>query len=344
MRFSLDSIESYIADHLKLFISMAIGLLVLVGIIALIVFFVAVRGAEQTMVPDIQGKELTEALIELQKKELYPQIQLRYSQTSRDKGFILEQDPRPGTIVKAGRRIRLVVSRGVIISKVENYIGRDLNEVRLEIQTAASGMAQAPISLKEPLMYKFSAQSAGTILEQKPEPGTDISGPMQIEFIVSKGQDNIAIKVPQLTGLSIPAALEALGKSRIRFAFNARSAGAGEKYESVVWQDPPANTSVNSDTLVNITITPPQKLKDNEVFKIFRYTMPPNPYPLALRLEALYRSGERVRIINTEHSGGDFSVPCKVPAGTVLILYLLNREIYRETVSAAVDPLLPEQL
>ncbi len=84
-KLDLSAIEDYVSNHLKLFISMTVGILVFVGVIALSIFFIAVRGGEQTMVPDIQGKELTAALLELQVKELYPRIQLRYSQTAQDR-------------------------------------------------------------------------------------------------------------------------------------------------------------------------------------------------------------------------------------------------------------------
>ena len=323
---------------------MAAGILIFVGIIALVIFFIAVRGAEQTMVPDVQGKELTEALLELQVKELYPRIQLRYSQNAYERGYVLEQEPRPGNIVKAGRRVRLVVSQGVIISKVENYIGRDISDVRMEIQTLASGAALPLLSLKEPLMYEFSTRPAGTILVQRPEPEVDISGPIQLEFVVSKGAEDAVLTVPQLAGLSIPAALERIGASGINFSFSLRAAQGQEKPETVVAQQPEANSTINADAVVQLTVTPPQKLNDDEVFKLFRYAIPTNPYPLAVRLEAQYPSGDRVRIINVEYLGGVFTVPCKVPAGSILILSMMNREIYRETLNPQPEPLSLEQL
>ncbi|MDR0390026.1 MAG: PASTA domain-containing protein, partial [Spirochaetaceae bacterium] len=179
--FDLDSMESYVAGHARLFISLVVGVVILVGFAALIVFFIAVKGAEETMVPDIRGKELTEALLELQVKELYPRIQLRYSQSARDRGTILEQDPLGGTIVKAGRRIRLVVSQGVIMDRVEDFLGRNIDDLRMELQALAasgdSGAGGPLITVKEPLMYEYSQEEAGTILQQSPLPGTDISGP-----------------------------------------------------------------------------------------------------------------------------------------------------------------------
>jgi beta-lactam-binding protein with PASTA domain len=333
IRLDLGSIEGYVANHLKLFISMAGGLLVFVGIIAVSIFFIAVRGAEQTMVPEVRGKELTEALLELQVKELYPRIQLRYSQSSKDKGLIMEQEPRGGTIVKAGRRIRLVVSQGVMINRVENYVGRNVDEVRMDLQTFISSSGSPLLSLKEPLMYDFSTEAPGTILRQKPEPGSDISGPMSLEFVVSRGQENALVTVPQLAGLSLAAALEQIGRSGIFFAFSLRNARQGEAGETVVYQDPPANTSVAANTVVRLTAAAPASLSQEEVCKLFRYSIPPNPYPLAVRLEALLPGGERVRLISVEFPGGEFTVPYRLPLGSTLILSMLNREIHRETVA-----------
>jgi beta-lactam-binding protein with PASTA domain len=352
----LDAIEGYVANHLRLFISMALGLLVFVGIIAAAIFFIAVRGAEQTMVPDVRGKELSDALLELQVKELYPRIQLRYSQSSLDQGFILEQEPRAGTIVKAGRRIRLVVSRGVMINRVEHYIGRNVDEVRMDIQallasggiggvSSAGASSVLPlISLKEPFMYEYSSEPPGTILQQRPEAGTEISGPMTLEFVVSRGMENATLTAPQLTGLSISEALEQIGRSGVDFVFSVRPPREREKGEIVVFQEPQGNTPVPADTIVRITVTSPPELESGEVFNLFRYTMPKNPYPLSVRLDAILISGERRRLITVEYPGGDFTVPYRLPVGTVLILSMLNREVYRETVAPPADTLSLDQL
>ena len=331
-RLDFDSVERFAANNLRLFLAMAGGLLVVVAIIAILIFFVAVRGAEQTMVPEVRGKELTEALLELQVKELYPRIQLRYSQSSRDRGFILEQDPRAGTIVKAGRQIRLVVSQGVMINRVENYIGRNIDDVRMDMQVFVASSGSPLLTLKEPLMYEFSPEAPGTILQQKPEPGTDISGPMRLEFVVSRGQEHVLVTVPQLVGLSLSAALEQIGRAGMVFEFSLREFREGEKGETVVYQVPVAGTSATANTVVDITVNEPAHLADGEVYKLFTYTLPRNPYPLPVRLEALLPSGERVRLIGVDYPGGRFTVPYRLPVGSTLFLSMMNREIHREVV------------
>ena len=40
-------------------------------------FFISVKSPERVMVPDVTGTELTEALQEMQVKQLYPKIQMR---------------------------------------------------------------------------------------------------------------------------------------------------------------------------------------------------------------------------------------------------------------------------
>jgi beta-lactam-binding protein with PASTA domain len=330
-RLDLSSIEDYVANHLRMFIFSVIGLVIFVGIIAVSVFFIAVHGEEQTMVPDVTGKELTAALLELQVKELYPRLQLRYTQTSRDRGLILEQDPRPGTIVKAGRRIRLVVSQGVVLNNVENFITRHIDEVRLDIQTINATAGSSLLSIREPIMYVFSTENPGTILEQKPEAGTNISGPLALEFVVSRGRENQSVTVPQMVG-TISNALELISSSGINFRFTARERTGNERGEMVVAQNPAPATSVNLNTPVQLTVTMPERLAEGERFGIFTHVIPQNPYPLAVRLEVILPAGERQRLITVNYMGGTFTVPYKLPVGSVLVLSMLNRELHRETI------------
>jgi beta-lactam-binding protein with PASTA domain len=284
--------------------------------------------------------------LELQVKELYPRIQLRYSQSSADKGLILEQDPRPGVIVKAGRRIRLVVSQGVMVNTVENYLGRNIDEVRMDLQTlfASEGSVVPLVTLKEPLMYEYSAEAPGTILQQRPEPGSGISGPTVLELVVSRGPEDSLIRIPGLTGLPLNDALEQIGYSGIDFTFTLKPAGEGDTPETVAAQNPAGDTMVQANTRVAITLFSPAEIPAGEVFGLFKYSMAKNPYPLALRLEAQLPSGERRRLLAAEYAGGALTVPYHLPVGTVLILSMLNREIHRETVIPPVDLLSLDQL
>jgi beta-lactam-binding protein with PASTA domain len=325
-------------NSFRFFVFMALCLIVFVGIIALAVFFIAVRGEEQTLIPEVRGKNLTEALLELQVKELYPRIQLRYTQSSSDKGLILEQDPLAGTIVKAGRRINLVVSQGMIINRIENFKGRNIDEVRIELQKLFAASGQALLSLKEPFMYEYSNEAAGTILQQRPEAGTEISDSIPLELVVSRGPENAMIRLPTFTGLSLDAVLEEISHAGVNFAFTLRDARGNEPAETVVAQSPEAQALVASNTQVTLTLTAPARMGEGELFGLFSYPIARNPYPLMVRLDVLLPSGERRRLISVPYlGGGNFTIPYRLPVGSVFMLLMLDREIYRETLNAPME-------
>jgi len=342
LKFDFEAVEDYIASHLRLFISMAVGLLGFVGVVAAVVFFLNIRGAEQTMVPNVHGKELTAALLELQVKELYPRLNLRFTQSSADKGLVLEQSPPPGTIVKAGRRIQLVVSQGVMINTVESFLGRNVDDVRMDLQamTSAQGAAIPQlIILREPFMYEYSVEPAGTILQQRPEPGTAISGPTMLELVVSRGAQNTMVRLPNLVGLNMEDALEQIGRTGIDFEFSLRTLRAGERPQTVVQQNPPGDILASMDVRVMLSLSIPENVEENEVFGLFNYQMARNPYPLLVRLDCIYPGGERKTLLSVQYPGGRLTVPYRLPSGSVLVLYMLNREIHRETVLPSVESL-----
>ena len=62
---------------LKLTVFLFVGIVGLMVLIGLITFSLAVRGQEQTLVPNVTGKDLVTALVEMQEKELYPRVSLR---------------------------------------------------------------------------------------------------------------------------------------------------------------------------------------------------------------------------------------------------------------------------
>ncbi|MDR0411914.1 MAG: PASTA domain-containing protein [Treponema sp.] len=313
----------------RTFILMAVGISVFAILIGSAVFFIAVHGVEQTMTPDVVGKDLISALLELQEKELYPRLQMRSSQEKR--GSILEQEPTAGALVKAGRRIRLVVSQGIILNTIEDYRGRSIDEVRAEIQTLFASTDFPLLNIKEPFMAQSSKEPSGTIIEQRPEPGTPVSSAVALEFVVSKGEENATMKVPNFTGLTMEACLEQINKTDVDFAFDSRPAQDGEKSGIVASQTPLPDIETEESTRIKLMLTEPE-IQEGETFGIFTYTLPKNPYPIRIEISAITPDGSKLSLLKANFPGGDLSVPYKIPIGSTLILSMLDRELFRKTV------------
>ena len=330
-RFSLRKVDEFSREHGKIFLFLCVGFLIFTGLLSTAIFFLSIRGPEQVQVPDVGGKELTAALLELQAKELYPQIQLRYSGSAAEKGLILEQDPQAGTIVKAGRRIRLVISQGVRLSVVENVVGRALNDVRLEMaQSEASGFCL--ITLIESFLYKTSEAPAGTILEQSPQAGTPLGGPTELTLVVSRGPDSGMKEMPSVISLSPSEAASRLAEQEIGFVFTTKEAAENEKWFVVNAQDWPGGTQIAANRTVNIQVTTPPKWDSGEVCALYSYRLPQTPVPISYTLTAISPQGGRTVLITETLSGGTFTYPYLLPVGTVLSLGVQGRELHRKII------------
>jgi beta-lactam-binding protein with PASTA domain len=325
-------LEEFARVHGKPFFVVSLGFLIFSVLLSTAVFFLAVRGSEQVLVPDVTGRDLTAALLDLQVKELYPQIQLRYSDSAVEKNMILEQNPQAGTIVKAGRRIRLVISQGARLSTVENFVGRTLSDVSTEIaQIAASGPV-ALITLKEPFLYKTSDAPVGTILEQNPVAGTAVTGPVEVTLVVSRGTDNGEKEMPAVIGLSPSEAAARFSEYEINFAFTTAQAGEGEKPFVVKAQDWPAGARLTSGRTVTVQVTMPASWPTDEICALYTHEIPRTPVPIVYTLTAISPQGERTNLITEILSSGAFTYPYQLPEGTTLSLSVQGRELHREVV------------
>ena len=72
--FNFKKLDQLDPRHAKAAIVSLISLVVLMGLSGVIAFFLALRGEEQTLVPNVVDMELSSALVKLQEKELYPRV------------------------------------------------------------------------------------------------------------------------------------------------------------------------------------------------------------------------------------------------------------------------------
>lgn len=328
----LSKLESIDREHYKIAAWSLAALVVLMAVAGLAAFFLSLRGTEETMVPDVKGLELASALVKLQDKELYPRIALRYTDDPKDRGRIVEQKPPAGAIVKAGRRVQLAVSRGPVVDRIENYVGQDLNEVKIHLQTLFAS-SRPLVTVKEPPVYVFDKSPAGTVLEQKPLPDTEISGPVPLELVVSRGPEKAQILVPDLKGLGIAEALLQVEKANVATEFSLRKPDGRERAGVVASQTPAPGSLIPANARLSATLALPAPEK-GMVAGLFERELPEYPYPLRLSLEAQKPTGERLPLLRMNHPGGKFSAPYFLPEGSVLVLTVLDREVARSEVKA----------
>ncbi|HUW70246.1 MAG TPA: PASTA domain-containing protein [bacterium] len=324
---NLKKLDDIDPRHYRIAIISLVSLIILMGLSGLIAFSLTLHGQEQTLVPNVVDMELSAALIRLQEKELYPRVSLRFSSNPETRGKILEQDPSAGAIVKAGRRISLVISRGAAQDKVGDYVGQTLDEVKIHLQTVFGSTRQL-ITVREPPVYVYDKNPAGTILEQSPAPNVDLTGPTQLDFVVSRGPEQAKVKVPDLVGLPLQDATLQIEKSGIAFQFTMRAPEGRERPGTIVAQLPSPGTLEDPLAPVSIVYAVTPKT-EGVVTGLFTQALPEYPYPLKTVLYAEPPSGARIPLITVDHPGRQFTMPYAVPEGSVLVLQVLNKVVAR---------------
>lgn len=301
----------------------------LMGAASVGVFFWMVKSPEEVLVDNYVGLNLEDALLKMQVKELYPKIQLRYSDLQNNKGTVLEQDPPSGTISKAGRRITLTVSRGIVVDRVGNYIGQKVDDVRLALQTLFSGSTPL-IRMPDKLMYVSDESEPGTILEQDPPADTLLSSPVELSLIVSSGPGDETTKVPWLVGYSLNDALLMMSRYKVIYTFTRRLPRASEKAGTIVSQTSPGNgEEVNVYSHAQAVIALPDEVVDGTVYGIYETTLPAYPYALSVRLDVIPPEGDSYSLVTLRHTGGLLTIPYAVPQFSELVLYVQDSEVGR---------------
>ena len=331
-----DAVDALQANGKVLFGTVVLALILMFAV-CWTVFFATVRRPEQVMVPNVVGKELASALLEMQAKELYPKIQLRYTDNPDDAGKILVQNPDAGAIVKAGRRINLTVSRGVIVDHVGDYIGQNFDDVKINLQTMFTGSTKPLIVLAEPV-YKPDTSAAGTVIAQTPAAETPISNPVTVKLVVRSGDNFSNTRIPNIVGMNFSSLLKFLSTSKVVFEFSETDADKAvynskdDSVSVVVSQESSEKEYVPNYTHVKAEIALPRGNFSGKVYGLFTANLPNYPYAVDMTLENVGSDGITETVVSMKHNGGKVTIPYFAERGNELVLSVAGKKTVRKTV------------
>ncbi len=322
--------------YFKVAVYSLVGLVLLMAIVGITVFFVTIEGAEETLVPDLENKELVEALLLLQERGLYPAVRLQFHSDPTLKGFVISQDPAPGTAVKAGKRVDIAVSQGAIKDTVEDYRGWNLRDVEVRLREL-SATYDAILRIGD-VVYSFDESEPGTVLQQDPPPDMELLSLTDLDLVVSRGPDLETITVETYVGLDFERAIDLLDRDNVAFTFAVRDAREDEPAGAIVAQEPAPGEEITRETIVVLEMTRPapkgeddsgdeEEEESNEVFGVFDVTLPDFAVAVEVRLDANRPGGGVETIFTLNHPGGRLTVPFSEPPRTELVLYQADRQL-----------------
>jgi beta-lactam-binding protein with PASTA domain len=282
------------------------------------------------MVPDVKGMELANAIIELQDKGLYAGVQLRYSQKLSEKGTVIGQEPSPGSIVKAKSRVSLKVSKGAAVEKLDNYVGWNIEELEAHLKSLESVYGPL-LKLKKPYIRVYDEKPAGTIIEQKPEPGTELTVLTELELVVSKGPEGQTTAVREYAEMGWQEAFREVISEGHPFIFTVNRSAEGEP-GTIISQSPPPEQEVSSSTLRQLIVKPPEEIEDGHRFGILERELPEYQVAVPITVHAILPNGEKEEMISFSHKGGLLTIPYLQEKGSTIVVNIDDEEEIRHEV------------
>lgn len=180
------------SEKIYKFIFFATLFLIVFFVGALISFHAVLRG-EMVTLPNIVGKTLDEARVELDKKKLFIKKEGEKFDSRWDRGKIIFQDPSPGSKLNINKVVRVILSAGS-----EKVIVPEL--IRKNIQAAGEILKKAGLNKGRVSQVHTSEYSAGKIFAQCPLPSEEVPRNSLVSYLVSQGQREKKYIMPDLLG------------------------------------------------------------------------------------------------------------------------------------------------
>lgn len=181
------------------------------------------KGPERHEVPELAGKNESEAKKALAKAGLKAKITREYDDTA-EKGRVVRSDPAAGQAMRPGEYVTIVISKGVEPISVPDVVGQTQADAEAELRNSG---------LTPNVIYDSSARgAAGDVVAQTPAGGTQAAKGDTITITVAQG-----ISMPNVIGMSMSDAEEQLEELGLRV-----KKGTGRGRDTVFMQNPAAGT------------------------------------------------------------------------------------------------------
>ncbi len=162
------------------------------GVFGFLTLNVAIKRGEKVTVPNLVNRSVVEALDMLSEKGLELRKTGARNSAVIPRDYILSQDPIPGTVVKDGTPVSVVISLGSKVTAVPNLVGRSLREARIELSRAALQTGR--------LAKVHYAGAADVILAQSPLPNEEVVRETPVDLLVGLGPRPLEYRLPNLIG------------------------------------------------------------------------------------------------------------------------------------------------
>ena len=160
--------------------------------------------------------------------------------TAAPPGQVLFQRPLPGSKLRSGESVSVVVARAPTVVKVPGVVGLLLAEARTRLE-------KARLTVSSVVEQPHPSLGVGMVIAQSMVEGAEVRAGTGLELKVSKGADTVT--VPAVVGKSLAKAKDRLTRGQVRHASDDdRSPGI------VLEQKPAASQTLGKGMAVDLVV------------------------------------------------------------------------------------------
>ena len=200
--------------------------------------------AATAVVPDVKGKQLTQAIALLQTANL--DYTIHNITSNQPVGTVLSQSPAAGERIPETEKVALTVSGTQSVGSVPSVIGQSPARAGSILTQAGQGVGSQSTATG------CSSQQAGSVSAQTPGAGANVPPNTPVNLVLSNGT---CVSVPGVVGQSQSAATSAItGAGLVANTTFDTACPGGAQPGNVDSQSPSSGAQANSGSTVNISV------------------------------------------------------------------------------------------
>jgi serine/threonine-protein kinase len=224
--------------------------LVGVGIASAFAVVALLLRQDEVRVPDLTGQDIVSVIETVRQQGLELKVDSRAPHATMPRDTVISQTPAPGSGIKKGRQVKVVVSQGPSELLAPKLVGENFRKADILIRQA--GYVAGNVS-----RIANDSVEREVVIAQNPQAGSPIETGGTIDILVSAGKRQGLLVMPKLIGKRPDEALKIVDRLQLQYRVIRRAAGAGTTGEAeklVIGQKPGAGYPVPADATVEMVI------------------------------------------------------------------------------------------
>jgi len=189
----------FLRNQLRFLIVLVVCTIVFVLLLDKVIMPLYTRHGNEVVLLDVQKMDIERARAILRTNRFQIEVTDSVENPNMPPGIVIDQQPPPGSRVKRGRIVRLVITRGIREFPMPNLVGMALAAARLDLE-------RNNVSI-DSLIYQFSSDKPEGVIAGQSIPVDSLVKPHTgLTLTVSKGPPPHQLEVPDLFGLNLDEA------------------------------------------------------------------------------------------------------------------------------------------